>query len=53
MQDTKYADFVWSIKDFVNNDVWERRKDNLPCAFDASRAPDAWKGLQLADALDH
>ena len=53
MQDTKYPHLVLSIEDFVNSDVWEPGKGNLPCAFDAPRAPDAWKGLQLADVLNH
>ncbi len=53
MQDTQYLHLFLRIKDFVNSDVRERRKRNLPCASDAPRAPNARKCLQLADALDH
>ncbi len=53
MQDTQHSHLILGIKDFVNSDIWERWKSNLPCAYDAPRAPDTWKGLQLADALDH
>jgi len=53
MQDAKYSHLVLSIEDFVNSDVWEWGKGNLPCALDAPRAPNTWECLQLADALDH
>ena len=44
---------ILRIKDFVNSDVWERWKSNLPCACDAPRSPDTWKVLKLPDTLDH
>jgi hypothetical protein len=53
MQDTKYSHLVLWIKDFVDCDVRERGKGNLPCALDAPRATQTWECLQLADALDH
>jgi hypothetical protein len=53
MQDAKYSHLILRFKDFVDSDVWERRKSYLACAIDAPRASDTRKGSQLADALDH
>ena len=53
MQDAQNLHFILSLKNFVNGNVRERWKGDFPCGDDAPRASETWKGLQLADALDH